>query len=860
MGNSNDKDNFVSNVKEKAYAFIKDKKIIEKNILSQEITKRKKIDKDRTEQTLDLNIFIYSNDEINKYLYNSLKNDNTKVYNWKIKDPLIGFSKDKTKSVCDICKSDFKKKEFKNIVVIPIKSMNNFNNIIEEEGKDILNDFEELKEETQPFFLIIDEDVNDFTKKEEIISGYIPKEGKKELDYSKFSDLINSNLIEYKRLEKDFELKIDFEICEIDKLNKFKKFVLNSKNLNADIELFIDNKLFYHKLYGIENIDINNNDFFNNIIEKDIKSNKILHISLIFYNINTMIYFDYEGFGIKEVKLISYTFKKYELNNILRNQKYKYLDKRNFTVIREKCSPKINLLKYTGYFNQLGDLLFFNQIPLYSAKINIAVGGYIGSGKSTLINTILREKRCLEGRGSSLTNYISQYSVKDYPINFIDFPGFRAKRKGKENSELFSEEIENKISDLKQINEEIHCFLFCIKYEQRLSDENDDDMIEVFNSILRLKIRTFIVITNSEKEDTREFKEFKEFIMDNLEKIKEIKNNDKIFNRIFGEDLNKSIIPIFSKDKISHKNEIKAFGLDDLFKIIYEYFKDKKINLQKKIYFDDEKLKEFMNNNELLKIFESKKNLGKIFKEKIELEIEKFMLKIFLKAPKYIYSFSESNFYEIMNQIMELVLNLAKCYLNHKNSVEKYQILNNFPFQEFKEKYFSKEGIKSLENDAKESVKKFNSSIPWYVKTFFPILSPLYYSVGTILVKFFSDKIINLLLGDKLKLDDLIFDIYFGKLIKDLNKGIDGLKNISEYFSKIYELENKKEEIKDNDNQEFQKKIMEYLNKESNNINEIKAVSDFIDDNQYYHYEDDENNLKAYIDGNFQNYIDEKNE
>jgi len=81
MGNSNDKDNFVSNVKEKAYAFIKDKKIIEKNILSQEITKRKKIDKDRTEQTLDLNIFIYSNDEINKYLYNSLKNDNTKVYN-----------------------------------------------------------------------------------------------------------------------------------------------------------------------------------------------------------------------------------------------------------------------------------------------------------------------------------------------------------------------------------------------------------------------------------------------------------------------------------------------------------------------------------------------------------------------------------------------------------------------------------------------------------------------------------------------------------------------------------------------------------------------------------------------------------
>ena len=119
-------------------------------------------------------------------------------------------------------------------------------------------------------------------QKKEIISGYIPKEGKKGLDYSKFSDLINSNLIEYKRLEKDFELKIDFEICEIDKLNKFKEFILNAKNLNADIELFIDDKLFYHKLYEIENIDINNNNFFNNILEKDIKSNKILKISIIF--------------------------------------------------------------------------------------------------------------------------------------------------------------------------------------------------------------------------------------------------------------------------------------------------------------------------------------------------------------------------------------------------------------------------------------------------------------------------------------------------------------------------------------------------------------------------------------------------
>ena len=60
----------------------------------------------------------------------------------------------------------------------------------------------------------------------------------------------------------------------------------------------------------------------------------------------------------------------------------------------------------------------------YPAKINIAICGPAGSGKSTLINTILREKRCLEGQGGSITNFVSQYTSLDYPITFIDFPGF----------------------------------------------------------------------------------------------------------------------------------------------------------------------------------------------------------------------------------------------------------------------------------------------------------------------------------------------------------------------------------------------------------------------------------------------------
>jgi hypothetical protein len=35
-----------------------------------------------------------------------------------------------------------------------------------------------------------------------------------------------------------------------------------------------------------------------------------------------------------------------------------------------------------------------------------------------------------------MTNYISQFALKEYAINFYDFPGFRAKINGKENTSL----------------------------------------------------------------------------------------------------------------------------------------------------------------------------------------------------------------------------------------------------------------------------------------------------------------------------------------------------------------------------------------------------------------------------------------
>ena len=75
---------------------------------------------------------------------------------------------------------------------------------------------------------------------------------------------------------------------------------------------------------------------------------------------------------------------------------------------------------------------------------------------------------------------------------------------------------------MQKINEIIHCFLFCIKYEKRIFDKNDEEMIKVFKALAQLKLRTFFIITESEEGDSRRFQNFKKVIINNLKKVKQL--------------------------------------------------------------------------------------------------------------------------------------------------------------------------------------------------------------------------------------------------------------------------------------------------------------------------------------------------
>jgi len=807
MGASNEGKAFIKESIEKAEQIGSERKNLENNILKEQINKRKKIDlsekntsknNNYLNKKFDLNILIYSNENISSQLMDIIYDYNKEIFNWKIKT-FVGFSLENSQKIIDICEKDFKEKTFKNVLILPIISISNFMINITKKGEDFLELFNKLTEEQQCFFLIIDKEKNDFEENKIIINlkDCIDEDNKKDNNfmYKDFIYKIFSKIILYKRIDLDFELVVEFEISKVDQINILYEYILKKRNNKNDnyFDVFVNGRLFYVKSYNTENIDIQNQNIFESLIMPIFKLKNLLKITLKLYNANTNEpFYYYKKFGINQVKFYYYKFKTQKLKHLLNNKKYEYIDKRNFDIIGMRHSPSNKLLKYVGYYNQLGDVILYENINFYIAKINIAVGGFIGSGKSTLINTILGEKRSLEGKGGSMTNYISQFYFKNYPINLIDFPGFRAKRNGIKNTSLFVQELERKISDLKEGNEVIHCFLFCIKYEERIFDENDEDIKEVFDAIIRLKIRTFFIITESEKRETREFQDFRKIIVNNLMQVKK-KYPEETFDRIFGKDLNENIIPILSKNKKYHGTVAEAFGLDEVFEELYGYFLPKRIDYEKKLFLDEEKLNAFIQNNELLKIFESKRKLSEDLKIKIKIEIEKVLMKFFLKCPKYLYNLTEENLLEIIKEIIDHGFNIFVHYINQKSSLERFKFLKslgNFDNKEMIKVIINEETLKYFEKDLKEKriVDDINNSIPWYFRVFFPILSPVYYLLGTPIIKIFSGKIADFFMKEVMEVDNIFYDIYFQQLIFEMNNAINSLDKLSKYFNEKYAI------------------------------------------------------------------------
>ena len=224
MGLSNGKEKIIDNVVNQGKKILNDKPNLKNNILQKEIIKRENQMKNRENKLkFELNIFIYSNSPIDKGLKKSIENYNSDIYKWNIEEK-VGFSDANSKYIFDKCKDNFKEKNFKDVIVIPIKSVENFKMTLKEKGKDILDKMNDLNEEEQPFILIIDENENDFIKYGDPITFDEPE--KNINTYTTFLDNFIFKTINYKKKEKDIFLKINFEINDENKLNLFVNYIL----------------------------------------------------------------------------------------------------------------------------------------------------------------------------------------------------------------------------------------------------------------------------------------------------------------------------------------------------------------------------------------------------------------------------------------------------------------------------------------------------------------------------------------------------------------------------------------------------------------------------------------------------------
>ena len=187
--------------------------------------------------------------------------------------------------------------------------------------------------------------------------------------------------------------------------------------------------------------------------------------------------------------------------------------------------------------------------------LNIIVAGKTGVGKSTLINSVFREKLAETGMGKPVTDHMRKISKKGVPLSIYDTRGFEL---GKEVQAEVKKEVVDTISKglaTQDINKAIHCIWYCINTAtNRIEPEEIEWLKELSKDNQITQVPIIVVLTQSfSKKNAAEMRQM--LLDENLDVIQ--------------------VIPVLAEDyEIEDLGIAKAYGLDVLIKVMGEALPD----------------------------------------------------------------------------------------------------------------------------------------------------------------------------------------------------------------------------------------------------------------------------------------------
>ena len=383
-------------------------------------------------------------------------------------------------------------------------------------------------------------------------------ESKPKKSETKLKIIIYGDNIDYNSIEKLYEKKkckskeikkMNFSYTEVaHNLLEWKFLMIKNGNIDNIINLMKDDhktKFFHHVLLiFIEHLE-GQIDIIRNIQNK-----------------GSLIYFPF---------IIFISSNKKEKNDIIEllNKNELDIDYRTLLFLKNPFEPieLLNILwQKCCYFNQLGNSVtlpdfkkFEVNVSNYFHSFNFFVIGKAGVGKSTFINILCGDLVALERGGANVTVGIKRYKCLNAPIYLYDTEGFSS---GKELGDT-KKKIFDTLVELNKTRQTIHgiFYLFNGQSKRTFDDKEEELIAELFSKGIEIYFLINFMSKNKNNTRTKNI-----FIEENQFRFK-----NPEYNKLFEKNL--FVINLKNDDFDCH-------GLDKLFEVIYEKFKNDKINIE----------------------------------------------------------------------------------------------------------------------------------------------------------------------------------------------------------------------------------------------------------------------------------------